>query len=105
MSVPRAHNATLQQRLEWRASRGPFLLLDFGFCYGFGDGFGNGNDGPALRWSYDFPSQSDRFEKLDNLVRQIELPPMVAVGGRTRLGVMVVVPAFAVADNADQPVV
>src|SRR5205807_1478427 len=49
--------------------------------------------------------QADQFERANSEVRHVELPPALAVGSAARLGVVVVVPALAVADDPDQPVV
>ena len=49
--------------------------------------------------------ESEFLEQPDRQPTDIELPPFVAVGGCSLVGMMVVVPAFAVGDQTDQPVV
>src|SRR5687767_1861943 len=49
--------------------------------------------------------QADFFEQPDGNPGDVEFPPLVAVGGSPLVGMVVVVPAFAVAPQADEDVV
>src|SRR5689334_22116704 len=56
-------------------------------------------------WSDDLGRKPDGLEAQDGPVRQVELPPSVAVCGTPLAGVVVVVPALAVGQEGDDPVV
>jgi len=49
--------------------------------------------------------QPDAFQKPDRQVGDVTLPPAMAVRRRTLFGTVVIVPAFAIAYEADEPVV
>ena len=51
----------------------------------------------------DVPREANFFQSHDGVIRQIDLPPLVAVAGHALIGVMVVVPTFAPAEQADPP--
>src|SRR5215212_6730515 len=53
----------------------------------------------------DVPRQADLLPKADSEIRDVDLPPAVAVGRGARVGVMIIVPAFAVRGERDEPVV
>ena len=56
-------------------------------------------------WSNHVVDEAEFFEGQDRKPTDIELPPFVAVGGSSLVGMVVVMPAFAVGDQTDQPVV
>ena len=70
-------------------------------------------DGRTLRfclsfprlWSYHIVDQAEFLEDPDRQPTDIEFPPLMSVRGGSLVGMMVVVPAFAVGDQTDQPVV
>ena len=49
--------------------------------------------------------QANFFQGGQRKIRHVELPPAVAVLGRTGIGVVVVVPALAVCQQCEQPIV
>ena len=51
----------------------------------------------------DVPGEAEFFQGADRVVGEIEFPPFVAVAGHALVGVVVVVPAFAPAEQADPP--
>ncbi len=53
----------------------------------------------------DFPGETDEPQGLDDVPGDVEFPPFVPVGGKPLMGVVVVVPAFSVAEEGDPPVV
>src|SRR5262249_36296033 len=54
---------------------------------------------------HDFPRQPQLFQQADRQIGAVELPPAVTVLGGARIGVMVVVPALAVAEDSDKEIV
>jgi hypothetical protein len=56
-------------------------------------------------WLNHIGRQSKPFEHANRQIRIVDFPPAMAVTRRARIGVMVVVPAFAVGDEADNDVV
>src|SRR5687768_10392824 len=61
--------------------------------------------GRLISRSNDFGDEAEALEDADGEPGEVELPPAMAVGGGPLLGVVVVVPAFAVCEEADEPVV
>jgi hypothetical protein len=53
----------------------------------------------------DIPSEAEFRQYPDRQIGGIELPPLMAVAGRTLIGVMIVVPAFAMSEVTDKQVV
>src|SRR5580698_7422112 len=51
------------------------------------------------------PGQSNNLKHADKCEGQVELPPAMALRAGPRCSVMVVVPAFAVGEEGDEPVV
>src|SRR5258706_16285496 len=51
------------------------------------------------------PGEADLFQRPNGNPGDVHFPPLVAVCGCTGLSVMIVVPAFAVADDSDEDVV
>jgi len=49
--------------------------------------------------------QSHRLQRPDGDVDQVDFPPAVAVSSRARVGMVVVVPALAVGDKGNEPIV
>src|SRR5688572_20725329 len=49
------------------------------------------------------PNQANAFEDFNDGIRHIEFPPAVAAAGRARIGMVVVVPAFAKGNEGDPP--
>src|SRR5450756_1595787 len=57
------------------------------------------------RWRLHLVGQSQPSQEANGEPGVVDLPPAMTVARRTRIGVMVVVPAFAVGDEADNQVV
>src|SRR5688572_15323849 len=53
----------------------------------------------------DIPRQSEHGEQADGEVGDVQFPPLMTMPGRSRIGMMVIVPAFSVADQTDEKVV
>lgn len=55
--------------------------------------------------AYDVFHQSEQFKRADGNPCDIEFPPFMTVGGGALIGVVVVVPAFAIGPESDEPIV
>src|ERR1700677_3846934 len=59
----------------------------------------------GARRQLDIPGQSHSYEKPQQQIGQVDLPPVPLIAGTTRLGMVIVVPALAACQDRHQHVV